>query len=52
MPKMEKNPIKHLPMCNGNVNHNEFHKDDTNSNEPEETSVSNTLIFYVNGKEV
>lgn len=50
---MEKKLVKQLPMCNGNTNHNEFHEDDVNGSETlEETSVSNTLIFYVNGKEV
>lgn len=49
---MEKNnSIKQLPMCNGNASHDEFHEDDVHSSE-QEISVSNTLIFYVNGKEV
>ncbi|XP_071580587.1 xanthine dehydrogenase-like isoform X2 [Temnothorax nylanderi] len=48
---MEKNHIKQLSVCNGNTSHNEFYEEDINS-EPQEKSVSNILIFYVNGKEV
>jgi len=49
---MEKNSVEKLSVYNGNVSHNEFHEDDSNSNESQETSVSRTLVFYVNGKEV
>lgn len=49
---MEKSLIKQQPVCNGNASYNESHEDDMNGSEPQETSVSNTLIFYVNGKEV
>jgi len=48
---MEKNSIEKLPVYNGNVSHNEFHED-SNSNKSQETPVSRTLVFYVNGKEV
>lgn len=49
---MEKNSTEKLPMCNGNIRHKEFHEDGSNNCELQETSVSNTVVFYVNGKEV
>lgn len=49
--KMEKNFTEKLPMCNGNASYNEFHEDDS-LNELQEAPVSDTLVFYVNGKEV
>lgn len=50
---MEKNLIKETSICNGNVITNGFHKDDSSSdNEPEEALISDTLVFYVNGKQV
>lgn len=49
---MEKDLIKETSICNGNVISNGFYKDDLSSNEPEETLISDTLVFYVNGKQV
>lgn len=50
---MEKNLTKETSICNGNVITNGFHKDDSSSdNEPEEALISDTLVFYVNGKQV
>ncbi|XP_050457292.1 xanthine dehydrogenase isoform X1 [Cataglyphis hispanica] len=50
---MEKDLIKETSICNGNVISNGFYKDDlSNKNEPEETLISDTLVFYVNGKQV
>lgn len=49
---MEKNLIKKC-IYNGDVMSNEFHEADLSSNnESEETLVSDTLVFYVNGKQV
>ena len=50
--KMEKNSIEKPLVYNGNVNHDEFYPDDSNSDKSQETSISDTLVFYVNGKEV
>lgn len=50
---MEKNLIKESSICNGNAIFNGFHENDSLSdNEPEETLISDTLVFYVNGKQV
>lgn len=50
---MEENLIKKTFICNGNVISNEFDEADLSSdNESKETLVSDTLVFYVNGKQV
>ncbi|CAL1688978.1 unnamed protein product [Lasius platythorax] len=50
---MEKNLIKESSICNGNAIFNGFHETDSSSdNEPEETLISDTLVFYVNGKQI
>ncbi|XP_029159752.1 xanthine dehydrogenase-like [Nylanderia fulva] len=49
---MEKNLIKEPNIFNGNVMFNGFHETDLPSDELQETQISNTLVFYVNGKQV
>lgn len=49
---MEENLIKETFICNGNVISNEFQSDLSSDNESKETLVSDTLVFYVNGKQV
>ncbi|KAL6258955.1 hypothetical protein P5V15_008880 [Pogonomyrmex californicus] len=50
---MEKDLVKKSLVYNGNINHNEFHEDNSsNNNEQQEGPVSNVLVFYVNGKEI
>jgi len=50
---MEENLIKETFICNGNVISNEFHESDLSSdNELKETLISDTLVFYINGKQV
>ncbi|GAB1868637.1 xanthine dehydrogenase [Camponotus japonicus] len=50
---MEENLIKETFICNGNVISNEFHESDLSSdNESKETLISDTLVFYVNGKQI
>lgn len=51
--EMEKNLNKETSVYNGNVISNGFHEADLSSdNELEESLVSDTLVFYVNGKQV
>ncbi|XP_039304979.1 xanthine dehydrogenase isoform X2 [Solenopsis invicta] len=49
---MEKNSIEKLLVYNGNVNHDKFYQDDSNGDKTQETLISDTLVFYVNGKEI
>lgn len=49
--KMERNSIKETSLCNGNV-YNKCYEGDLLSDEFQEPSPSNTLVFYVNGKVV
>lgn len=52
--EMENNLIKkETSICNGNVICNGYYEGDLSSdNKPEEALVSDTLVFYVNGKQV
>lgn len=49
---MEKSFIKEPNICNGNVMFNGFHEADLPSDELQEAQISDTLVFYVNGKQV
>lgn len=50
---MEKNLNKETSVYNGNVISNRFHEAVLSSNnELEESLISDTLVFYVNGKQV
>lgn len=49
---MEKKLIKEPNICNGNVIFNGFHEADLSSDELQEAQISNTLVFYVNGKQI